>query len=60
MTTMSNKWSDPAKLPPKPETMNTPGDFKVFTELMEKIIHKQPARAQVKKPRGASPSPAVS
>ena len=48
---MSEKWIDPAKLPPKPETMNTPGDFKVFTDLMRKIVHK---------PKTASPGPARS
>jgi hypothetical protein len=37
---MSEKWIDPAKLPPKPETMNTPGDFKVFTDLMRKVVEK--------------------
>jgi hypothetical protein len=47
---MSDKWIDPAKLPPKPETMNTPGDFKVFTDLMRKIV---PA-----KPKDASHGPA--
>ena len=55
---MSDKWEDPAKRPPKPETMNTPGDFGAFTDLMKRIIHKKPARAQVKKPRGASHAPA--
>jgi hypothetical protein len=37
---MSDKWVDPAKLPPKPETMNTPGDFERFTDLMKKIVEK--------------------
>jgi hypothetical protein len=37
---MKKTWVDPAKLPPKPETMNTPGDFKVFTDLMRKVIEK--------------------
>jgi hypothetical protein len=55
---MSDKWIDPAKLPPKAETMNTPGDFGVFTETMKRIIHMKPPRAQVKKPRRSSSSPA--
>ena len=48
---MSKKWVDPAKQPPKPETMNTPGDFGKFTDLMRKIIEK---------PKTASPGPARS
>jgi len=55
---MSKKWEDPAKRPPKPETMNTPGDFGAFTDLMKRIIHTKPPRAQVKKPRGSSHAPA--
>jgi hypothetical protein len=57
---MKKAWQDPAKLPPKPETMNTPGDFGVFTETMKRIIHMKPTRAQVKKPRGSSHAPAAS
>jgi len=37
---MSKKWKDPAKQPPKAETMNTPGDFKVFTDLMRRVVEK--------------------
>ncbi len=37
---MKNAWEDPAKLPPKSETMNTPGDFKVFTDLTKRIVEK--------------------
>ena len=48
---MSEKWIDPAKLPPKAETMNTPGDFGVFTDLMKKIVEK---------PKAASHGPAAS
>jgi hypothetical protein len=48
---MSQKWVDPAKQPPKKETMNTPGDFKVFTDLMRKIVQK---------PKTASHGPARS
>jgi hypothetical protein len=48
---MKKKWEDPAKQPPKPETMNTPGDFRKFTDLMRKIIEK---------PKPASPGPARS
>ena len=55
---MKKKWEDPAKRLPKAETMNTPGDFGAFTDLMKRIIHKKPARAQVKKPRGSSHVPA--
>jgi len=37
---MKKHWKDPAKEPPKPETMNTPGDFGRFTDLMRKIVEK--------------------
>jgi hypothetical protein len=46
---MTPKWRDPAKLAPKQETMNTPGDFKVFTDLMRKVVEK---------PKSASHDPA--
>jgi hypothetical protein len=49
---MKKQWKDPAKRPPKTETMNTPGDFGAFTDLMRKIV---PA-----KPKVASPGPARS
>lgn len=48
---MKKPWDDPVKRPPKPETMNTPGDFERFTDLMKKIV---------KKPRPASHGPAAS
>jgi hypothetical protein len=48
---MKKQWIDPAKQSPKPETMNTPGDFKVFTDLMRKIVEK---------PKPASHGPAAS
>jgi len=48
---MSKKWDDPAKRPPKAETMNTPGDFGAFTDLMKKIVEK---------PKTASPGPRAS
>jgi len=37
---MKKPWVDPAKQLPKPETMNTPGDFGRFTELMKKVVEK--------------------
>jgi hypothetical protein len=48
---MEKPWVDPAKQPPKPETMNTPGDFGKFTDLMRKIVEK---------PKTASHGPAAS
>jgi len=48
---MKKKWDNPAKQPPKEETMNTPGNFGVFTDLMRKIVGK---------PKGASRVPASS
>ena len=49
--TMKKKWDDPAKQLPKPETMNTPGDFGQFTDLMKKIVEK---------PKEVSRAPAAS
>jgi hypothetical protein len=51
-------WIDPAKRPPKPETMNTPGDFGKFTELMKRVVKVRLPREE--KPTSASPGPAVS
>jgi hypothetical protein len=48
---MSKKWEDPAKRPPKPETLQTPGDFQVFTDTMRRIVEK---------PKTASPAPRAS
>lgn len=48
---MKKPWDDPVKHPPKPETMNTPGDFERFTDLMRKIVSK---------PKPASHGPAAS
>jgi len=48
---MKKKWEDPVKQSPKSETMNTPGDFERFTDLMRKIVLK---------PRPASRAPARS
>ena len=36
------KWIDPVKnQPPKESTLNTPGDFGKFTDLMRKIVNKK-------------------
>ena len=48
---MTKQWEDSTKRPPRQETLNTPGDFKVFTDLMRKIVHK---------PKPASPGPVAS
>jgi hypothetical protein len=40
-------WTDPSKQQPKSETMNTPGDFKVFTDLMRKVIEKPKTASRV-------------
>jgi hypothetical protein len=53
---MKKQWEDPAKRPPKPETMNTPGDFRQFTESMKTMLKAKPE----KKPLSASPGVAVS
>jgi hypothetical protein len=39
---MKKAWINTAKQPPKPETMNTPGDFGRFTDLMKKVVTKKP------------------
>lgn len=37
-------WVNPVKNhPPKAETLNTPGDFHEFTELMKKVVNQKPA-----------------
>jgi hypothetical protein len=51
---MKNQWDDPAKRPPKPETMNTPGDFQQFTDAMRTMLKAKPEKKR------ASPGPAVS
>jgi hypothetical protein len=51
---MNIKWDDPAKRPPKPETMNTPGDFRQFTESMRTMLKAKPEKKSV------YPGPAVS
>jgi len=48
---MKKPWDNPVKHAPKPETMNTPGDFGAFTDLMRKIVEK---------PKAASPGPRAS
>jgi hypothetical protein len=44
---MKKEWSDPAKQAPKPETMNTPGDFGRFTDLMKKVVEKPKSVSRV-------------
>jgi hypothetical protein len=52
------KWTDPVKnRPAKKETLNTRGDFCVFTDLMRKIVNK---REEKPKPSSASRVPDVS
>lgn len=50
----SKLWQDPVKRPPKPETMNTPGDFGRFTDLMRTMLKAKPEKKSV------SPGVAVS
>jgi len=39
---MTKKWTDPVKnQPAKESTLDTPGDFDEFTELMRRIVNKQ-------------------
>jgi len=39
---MKKKWDDPVKRLPNLETMNTPGDFERFTDLMRREIELVP------------------
>jgi hypothetical protein len=43
-STPKSAWIDPAKRPPSPETMNTPGDFGKFTETMRTMLKAKPAK----------------
>jgi hypothetical protein len=51
---MKKPWIDPAKQSPKPETMNTPGDFAKFTEAMRTMLKAKPEKKR------ASHAPAAS
>jgi hypothetical protein len=51
-STPKSAWVDPAKRPPKPETMNTRGDFRQFTETMRKMLKAKPE----KKPASHAPA----
>ena len=45
MTVPAKKaWTDPAKRPASDETMNTPGDFRQFTETMRTMLKAKPAK----------------
>jgi hypothetical protein len=48
------KWKNPAKQPANAETMNTPGDFRQFTETMRTMLKAKPEK------KSASHAPAVS
>jgi hypothetical protein len=41
---MKKQWDNPAKRRPKDETMNTPGDFKQFTEIMRTMLKAKPEK----------------
>ncbi len=38
------KWKNPAKEPAKPETMNTLGDFRQFTDTMRQMLKAKPEK----------------
>jgi len=51
-------WKNPVKdVPPKDSTMNTPGNFEEFTELMRRVVKVKPEPRE--KPH-ASPGPVAS
>jgi hypothetical protein len=41
---MKQAWNDPAKKPPNPETMATPGNFDEFTKTMRKLMTVKPEK----------------
>ncbi len=41
---IKKQWDDPAKRPASPETMNTPGDFRQFTETMKTMLKAKPVK----------------
>jgi hypothetical protein len=41
---LKRQWDDPAKRPPSAETMNTPGDFRQFTETMRTMLKAKPEK----------------
>lgn len=55
---MTKKWIDPVKnQSAKESTLNTPGNFDEFTELMRRIVNKQ---EKTPTPPAASPGPVAS
>jgi hypothetical protein len=48
---MTKTWIDPAKRPPSPETMATPGNFADFKETMRTMLKAKPE----KKPASRAP-----
>lgn len=57
MADMKKRWVDPAKHPPKPETLDISGDFGRFTDMMRRIVNKP--KGEEKQPSAASPAPAA-
>ena len=56
---MNKSWKDPVKgQPAKQSTMNTPGDFGKFTELMKRVVPRK-HEEKTKKTVSSSPSPAA-
>ena len=43
---MKKTWHDPVRRPAKQSTLDTPGDFKKFTELMRKVVSIPPERGK--------------
>jgi hypothetical protein len=43
---LKRQWDDPAKRPASAETMNTPGDFRQFTETMRTMLKAKPEKKQ--------------
>jgi hypothetical protein len=55
---MNKQWKNPVDRPAKQSTMDTPGDFGKFTELMRKVVSTPPQK--VKKQPSSSRVPDAS
>jgi hypothetical protein len=51
---MKKPWQNPVNRPPKQSTLDTPGDFRQFTETMRTMLKAKPEKKRV------SPGPAAS
>jgi hypothetical protein len=57
---MKKRWKNPINRPAKQSTLETPGDFAQFTEIMKKVIKVRPPKEAKQPTASASPDPAAS